>query len=104
MNALRPEFASLASATTQLQMQHEDVAGWVESIESRLTALQAQQNATPAALRPVAVQQIATAMTWDAALQHLADNNESVTNKRMVQLTQLDKSTVSRRLARAQVQ
>lgn len=51
MNALRPEFAQLADATAQqvaqLQAQHEDVAGWVESIESRLRVLQTQLAAQP---------------------------------------------------------
>ena len=51
MNALRPEFASLATATTQLQTQHEDMAGWVESVESRLVAqLEAATKAQPAQL------------------------------------------------------
>jgi len=47
MNALRPEFAQLADATTQLQTQHEDMAGWVESVESRLVAQLAATTAQP---------------------------------------------------------
>jgi len=114
MNALRPEFTQLADTTAQqvsrLEAQHEDVAGWVESIESRLQALQMQPAVQQPALQHVAdatshaiaapALQLSSGMTWEAALQHLAECNETPGATRMAQLTGFNKSTASRRLAK----